>query len=109
MYACTSGTALLSFVRENAGHAENVIGPREYPCVDFSREALHDQPAGSRESCEFIYFEHDWALRPFSQQHAGEHEVGMSFIEDGIRLTPQDWQQPKWEKQVIKKLAYLKN
>jgi hypothetical protein len=86
-----------------------VIGPREYPCVDFSREALHDQAAGSRESCEFIYFEHHWALQPFSQQHAAEHEVGMSFIEHSIRLAPQDWQQPEWEKQVVEKLEYLKN
>jgi hypothetical protein len=62
MYAFTSGTALPSFVRENAGDAQNMVRSREYPSVDRSREALHDQTAGARESREFIHFEHDWPL-----------------------------------------------
>src|SRR5580700_5527020 len=109
VYPLAAGAALLSFVGENAGHAQNVVGMREHPGVDPPREALHDQAPGSRESSEFIHFEHDRPLKPFPQQHAHEHKVGVSFIKDGIRLTPQDWQQPKRERQVVKKLQHLKN
>jgi hypothetical protein len=62
VYACSVGTTLLSFVSKNAGDTDNVVGVRENPSVDPSRESLHDQAAGSRESSKFIDLEHD---RPF--------------------------------------------
>jgi hypothetical protein len=108
MYAFAAGAALLSFVRENAGHAQNVVGPREYPSVDPPRETLHDQAPGSLVSCELIHFEHHGPSQPFPQQHAHKHEVSVSFIKHSVRLSPQDWQQPKWEKQVVEKLEYFK-
>src|SRR5580700_11024673 len=108
MYAFAVGAALLNFAGENAGHAQNVVGPGEYPSVDPSRETFHEQAAGALESRELIHFEHHRPLQPFPQQHAHKHEVSVPFIEHGVRLPPQNWQQPKWEKQVVEKLEHFK-
>jgi hypothetical protein len=109
MYAIGAGAAEPNFVREDTGYAHNVAGPRENPGIDSSRQALQDQTAGSLESCQLIYFEYDWPSHPFPQEDAHEHKVGVSFIKDCFGLPPQHRQQPKWEKQIVKKLECFKN
>src|SRR5580700_2249942 len=56
MYALAAGAALQSFLRKHVGNAQDMIGMREHPRVDASREAFEDQAAGSSESREFIHF-----------------------------------------------------
>jgi hypothetical protein len=109
MYAISAGAAQPNFVREHTGYTHNVAGPRKNKGIDSSRQALHDQTSGSLESCQLIYFEHDWPSHPFPQEHAHEHKVGVSFIKDSFGLPPQHGQQPKWEKQIVEKLEYFKN